>query len=104
MTERNRMSNLGPYQDITTAAKQAGGVDAWIKTIEDTAVAERAPAIFGKGAGAGLLVAGVLAGGVKLTQVVLVRQQERRALRDDARAQLKAVIEGQDPPEDGEQP
>ena len=45
------MSNLGRYQDIVTDAKRAGGVDALIQIIEDTAVAGKRPTLVGLGFG-----------------------------------------------------
>ena len=96
------MGNLGRYQDIVTEAKLAGGVDALITIIEDTAVADRAPGIFGKGVGAGLLIACVVGGGVRTARFLGIRKRDRRTLRDEARAQLKAEIEGQAAPDDSD--
>ena len=39
------MSNLGAFQEITTAAKAAGGVDLLIKAIEKGAVQKAAPSL-----------------------------------------------------------
>ena len=96
------MGNLGRYQDIVTEAKLAGGVDALITIIEDNAVADRAPGIFGKGVGAGLLVACVVGGGARTARFLGIRKRDRRALRDEARAQLKAEIALQTAPADAD--
>lgn len=50
------MSNLGPYQDIVTSAKAAGGVPSLVRTIEEKAVSLAAPGIYAKGLGSGLLI------------------------------------------------
>lgn len=87
------MGNLGRYQDIVTEAKSVGGVDAWIKVIEDAAAAERSSTSFAKGLGVGVLVASVAAGGAGALRLLWVQKRERRALMDEARAQLRAEIE-----------
>lgn len=43
------MSNLGSYQEFTTQAKAAGGVDALLDAIKRDAVSEAAPKFEGKG-------------------------------------------------------
>lgn len=96
------MGNLGRYEEIVTEAKLAGGVDALITIIEETAVAARAPAIFGKGVGIGLAVACVVAGGTRAARLLQSRKRDRRALSDEAQAQLKAEIEGEAPPDDSD--
>lgn len=87
------MGNLGRYQDIVTEAKLAGGVDAWIKILEDAAVADRSSKSLAKGVGLGLLVAGVMGGVAGSARALWVQNRDRRALIDEARAQLKAEIE-----------
>ena len=60
------MSNLGPYQEFTTQAKAAGGVDALLDTIKRDAVIEAAPKQEGKGIIIGVLITATLAGIVEL--------------------------------------
>lgn len=104
------MGNLGPYQDIVTAAKQAGGVQSLIKMIEKQAVSKAAPAIYAKGLGTGaalasasavLAVSGAVAGKKYLDQ----RKTDQKAA-EEAKTQLAseiAVMEGQ-AGDDGSQP
>lgn len=47
------MSNLGRYQEFTTAAKAAGGVDAYLRDIEVGAIVKAAPVLLIAGAGLG---------------------------------------------------
>ena len=53
------MSNLGPYQDITVAAKAAGGVDAYLDAIAREAVWKAAPVLLVAGGLGGVVVLGV---------------------------------------------
>lgn len=88
------MGNLGKYQDIVTEAKRAGGVDALIKIIEDTAIGKRSRVTFAKGVGAGVLLTCVVAEGAVVAQRFLENRAEREALANEARDQLWAEIEG----------
>lgn len=47
------MSNLGRYQEFTTAAKAAGGVDEYLRHIEVGAIVKAAPLLLIAGAGLG---------------------------------------------------
>lgn len=85
------MGNLSLYEVITTEAKLAGGVDAWIKIIEDNAVAERSWDYLIRGATIGALVTGAAAGAAYTTHVAWVRKQQR-ALAAEARWLLKTDI------------
>ena len=86
------MSNLGPYQEIVTAAARVGGVENLIRTIESAAVARAAPGLLGKGAGIGALVT-LAAGGAYFGGRWLWSTYEARA---DAAAvskeQLRAAL------------
>ncbi|KAB8186008.1 hypothetical protein [Microbispora catharanthi] len=88
------MGNLGKYQDIVTAAKQAGGVDKLIQVIEEAAVVTASPKIFRKGAGAGVLGT-LVAGGVVAVAVkrYLGDKKAREALVNEAKEQLKTKVE-----------
>jgi hypothetical protein len=50
------MSNLGPYQEFTTQAKAAGGVDALLDAIKRDAVSEAAPKFEGRGVIIGAII------------------------------------------------
>jgi hypothetical protein len=88
------VGNLGPYEVITTEAKLAGGVDAWIKIIEDTAVAERSPEYLAKGAAIGALLAFTAAGAAYAVRAAWVGKQQQRALAAEARRRLEANVAG----------
>ncbi|MFE7238220.1 hypothetical protein [Streptomyces sp. NPDC057580] len=75
------MGNLGRYQDITTAAKAAGGVDKLIKAIEKVA--------YVKGAGVG--AAGVLAVGGAVAAARHFQGAKKAA--EEAKEQLKAEVQ-----------
>ncbi|MFD3834784.1 hypothetical protein ACFWWC_00775 [Streptomyces sp. NPDC058642] len=91
--------NLGLYQDITTAAGKAGGVDKLIGAIEAAAVAKAFPRAFGKGAGVG--AAGAL---VAVSAAVALKRSRddrraREALANEAKEQLKAEVEDKSSPD-----
>lgn len=96
------MGNLGSYQDIVTAAKQAGSVQSLIKMIENQAVSKAAPAIYAKGVGTGAALAvasAVLAvsGAVADKKYLEQRKADQKAA-EEAKTQLAsviAVLEGQ---------
>lgn len=56
------MSNLGKYQELTTAAAQAGGVDQLIKNIEAGAVAKAEPKLLLEGSLIAVLTCSALIG------------------------------------------
>ncbi len=85
------MGNLGKYQDIVVAAKEVGGVDKLIEQIEEGAVSKAAPRIFGKGALVGALGTALAA---MASKRYLDNKKAREALAEDAKAQLKAAVEG----------
>lgn len=76
------MGNLGKYQEITTLAKKAGGVDKLISAIEKAA--------FAKGATVGAVVGGAAASGVA---VAVKRYQSRKARAEEAKEELKAAVQ-----------
>ena len=88
------MGNLGPYEVITTEAKLAGGVDAWIKIIEDAAVAERSSEYLAKGAAIGALLASAAAGAAYAARAAWFGKQQQRALAAEARRRLETDVSG----------
>lgn len=104
------MGNLGPYQDIVTAAKEAGGVQSLIKVIENQAVSKAAPSIYAKGVGAGVALAGVgvalVVSGAVAGKKFLHQQKADQKVAEEAKMQLAseiAVLEGE-AGDDGSQP
>jgi hypothetical protein len=98
------VSNLGPYQEITTLAKSLGGVDKMIKTIESDA----AKKVLMK-AGPVLLAVGALAGvgatkGIDAGKNAWAKYKEGEAAAAEAKEQLKAIVEestNSDDPDEG---
>jgi hypothetical protein len=84
------LGNLGKYQGIVAAAKEVGGVDKLIEKIGEEAVSKAAPRIFGKGVLVGAL--GVATG--VAAKRYLDDKKAREDLTEDAKAQLKAAVEG----------
>ena len=89
------MGNLGLYEVITTEAKLAGGVDAWLKAIEDAAVAERSSEYLTKGVAIGVLLAGATAGAVYAARTARDGKQQKLAAAAEARRRLEASVAGQ---------
>lgn len=88
------MGNLGKYQDFVVAAKEVGGVDKLIEQIGEDAVSRAAPRIFGKGALAGATLVTAATGAAMAAKRYLHNKKAREALAEDAKAQLKAAVEG----------
>lgn len=88
------MGNLGKYQDIVTAAKEAGGVDKLIEQIEKGAVSRAAPRIHREGAVAGALGTAAMGAAVMAAKRYRDNKKAREALAETAKAQLKAAVEG----------
>ncbi|MET7934544.1 hypothetical protein [Streptomyces sp. NPDC005322] len=86
------MGNLGKYQDITTQAARAGGVDKWIEVIEEAAATKAFPKTFGKGAGVGALSVLVVAGLAATARRALNDRRAREALANEAKEQLKTEV------------
>jgi hypothetical protein len=87
------LGNLGDYQGIVVAAKEAGGVDKLIGQIEKGAVSKAAPRIFGTGALVGVaLGAATFIAPMACKRYVNVKTA-REALAEDAKAQLQAAVE-----------
>jgi hypothetical protein len=80
------MGNLGAYQVLTTAAKNAGGVDALLREIKKAA--------FDKGVKVGAVGGGLAVGGVvAVASRVRGAQKAREARAEEAEAQLKAQVQ-----------
>jgi hypothetical protein len=96
--------NLGRYQDIVMAAKEAGGVDKLIEQIEMGAVSKAAPRIRTQGVFVGALgtaaVTGVGVSAAVAAKRYLDNKKAREAFAEDAKAQLKAAVEGSPSAED----
>lgn len=84
------MSNLGAFQEITTAAKAAGGVDLLIKAIEKGAVQKAAPPLLATGLGAGVALGVGASLGVKRW---LDQRQAGKEAAEKAKVQLASEIE-----------
>lgn len=81
------MGNLGAYQDIVVKAKDAGGVEMLIESIEKAAVSKATPKAFVAGVG----VTAVAALGVTATiKMYAKRIEAHEAEADRAKAQLSA--------------
>lgn len=84
------MGNLGLYQEITTLAKDMGGVDKLIKQIEFDAVKKAAPVLVGAGA----LIALGAKSGIHAGKRGWAKYKESGAAAAAAKEQLKAIVEG----------
>ncbi|WPP33179.1 hypothetical protein [Streptomyces sp. CL7] len=93
------MSNLGRYQEFTTQAKEAGGVDKLIEALKEAARNEAAPGVRWQGIGIGavgtLAAAGVTAFAVSQFQA---NKRAREEAVNEAEERLKKSIEGEDIP------
>lgn len=92
------VGNLGPYQEIVMRAKDVGGVDQLIQSIEKAAELRSAPKFVAMGALAG---AGGVAGAVAVRSAFQKRLALREAAADEARAhltELAAKSGPEDPP------
>jgi hypothetical protein len=94
------LGNLGDYQDIVVAAKKLGGVDKLIEQIEKGAVSKAAPGIRRKGALVGALGTAATGVAAMAAKRYLDNKKAREALALDAKAQLKAAVEGPPSAED----
>jgi|GEM_PF-3404781 hypothetical protein len=68
------MSNLGPYQEFTTQAKAAGGVDALLDIIKRDAISEAAPKYQGRGVIVGVIATAAFVG---IAKFLRNKQHER---------------------------
>lgn len=84
------MSNLGAFQEITTAAKAAGGVDHLIKAIEKGAVQKAAPSLLATGLGAGVALGVGVSLGAKRW---LGQRKADQDAAEEAKTQLASEIE-----------
>lgn len=83
------MGNLGPYQDIVTNAKAAGGVEKLIESIEKSAAAKAMPKAFAAG------VAVTAAGAVGVAAIIKRASklaEAREAEANEAKARLIAEV------------
>ncbi|MEU4179315.1 hypothetical protein [Streptomyces sp. NPDC026589] len=86
--------NLGHYQEITTAAKEAGGVDKLISSIEAAAASKAFPKAFGLGIGACALTVGGVAVATVAVKRALTERRTRVTMASEAKEVLRAEIEG----------
>ena len=90
----NAMGNLGPYQEITTEAKMAGGVDSLLKSIKDAAVNDAAPRHRAQGS-IGTIVAGVVVyAGYRYFVSYSEKKVALQAASLEAETKLRAEIDG----------
>ncbi|MDQ0144720.1 hypothetical protein [Pseudarthrobacter niigatensis] len=83
------MSNLGLYQQITTAAKAAGGVEQLIKHIEFDAVKKAAPALVG----VGVLIGAGAKPALDASKRGLARLKGSGAAAAEAKERLRAIVD-----------
>lgn len=82
------MSNLGRYQEFTTQAKEAGGVDSLLDAIKRDAVSEAKPKYEGIGVIIGAIITATAFGIVKFLRN---NQQERKQSNRKAKEAEKAL-------------
>lgn len=80
------MSNLGPYQEITTLAKSLGGVEKLVHDIEAAAVTKAAP----RHVAVGVVIGGLLVGGGK---VLYDRYRMSQRIGDEARREVQVQVQ-----------
>lgn len=86
------MSNLGPYQLFTIAAKEAGGVEKYIKDIERAAVSVAVPGIVMKSVGAGVVLTTGVGVGVLACKKFLEQRKVDREVAEEAKRLLATEI------------
>lgn len=82
------MSNLGPYQEFTTQAKAAGGVDALLDIIKRDAVSEAAPKYEGRGVIVGAIITAAAFG---IAKFLRNKQHEREQNSRNAKKAEKTL-------------
>ncbi|MCD0453347.1 hypothetical protein LO762_29820 [Actinocorallia sp. API 0066] len=87
------MGNLGKYQDFTTEAKLAGGVENLIEIIEKAAVASKSAGLRAQGAGLGIAGVLVVGGAAVATRRFLRSKAADEALAREAKIRLKTEAE-----------
>ncbi|MEU8948791.1 hypothetical protein [Streptomyces sp. NPDC048489] len=87
------MGNLGPYEVITTAAKAAGGVDAWLGAIKKASFTKGATA---GAVGGGLVVGGVIVVASRLREAQKAREERAATAEQELRALLKKPTDPKD--------
>lgn len=86
------MSNLGPYQEIVMAAKQMGGVEKLIKSIEAGAVDGASTRQRLQGAGFAIAALAVVGGATYLSGLVSERRAARREAAESAKDELRRIL------------
>ncbi|MEU6668692.1 hypothetical protein [Streptomyces sp. NPDC046727] len=87
------MSNLGAYQVITTAAKEAGGVDKLISAIKKAAVDGAALRLRVQGVGIGVTGTLVVGGAVAAASRLRGAKKARQERAEEAEKLLKAKLQ-----------
>nr|BFE63101.1 hypothetical protein GCM10020063_076270 [Dactylosporangium thailandense] len=82
------MGNLGRYQDIVTTAKQLGGVEKLIETIESKAVTRAAPKLLLLGAAGGAALAASVVAGKRLWSKYKAGEVAANEAKERLRAEL----------------
>ena len=82
------MSNLGRYQEFTTQAKAAGGVDALLDIIKRDAVSEAAPKYEGRGVIVGAIITAAAFG---IAKFLRNKQHEREQNSRNAKKAEKTL-------------
>lgn len=87
------MGNLGAYEEFSTAAKKAGGVDALLDVIKKAAFDKGSSDGFTKGVVAGVVGGGLVVGGaVAAANRVRGAYKVRRTKAEEAEAKLKDLV------------
>ena len=89
-----QVGNLGGYQDITTAAKAAGGPDRLIAIIQAEAAKKAAAGHRGQGAVLAFGAVALVVAGKHGWNAYAARRAASEARSDAAAAELKALVEG----------
>ena len=87
------MSNLGPYQEFTTQAKAAGGVDRLLDAIKHDAVSAAAPKYEGKGVIIGAIITAAAFGIAKFLRNKQQERKQRNRKAKEAEKVLHALTE-----------
>lgn len=81
-------TNLGLYQDLTVAAKAAGGVPQYIEKIQRAAVSKAAPGIGGVGAAVGAVAGAAVVAGLVAGRNFMVRRKADQVEAEEAKRRL----------------
>lgn len=108
--EGKEMSNLGLYENLVIAVKNAGGVENYIRSVEIRGAAKAVPLAHQKGVATGVALAGVgmtlVLGGVVVGQKFLDRRKADQEAAAETRTQLASEVAIQEGKagDDGSQP